>query len=159
MKTDVKEAIHLKDIVASRLLERMEACGISQSRLSLRANLGRSAVTDIVKGRVKSPKFSTLQSLASVLGCTVNYLSGLEELPHPTTESESDTTDQVGNLSSGEVIVPHQGYISLALNQKDNRIHFAQSWFDLEESTITVVGRDNLDALITALVDVREKLS
>lgn len=56
------------------------------------------------------------------------------------------------------VVVPHQGYIALGFDKLGNRVHLTQSWFCTKETRITIVGQDNLDAIINALVDVRDKL-
>lgn len=72
-------------------------------------------------------------------------------------QTESETTDR-RKATKTEILVPHQGYISMEYDHTGNRIHLRQSWLGYEESKITVVGIDNLDALIGGLQEVRERL-
>lgn len=56
-------------------LERyLERTGESQSALSNRARLGRSAVREILSGRSQAPRASTITALAGAMGCSVSDL-------------------------------------------------------------------------------------
>ncbi|MEJ5020634.1 hypothetical protein WH297_12955 [Ochrobactrum vermis] len=72
-------------------------------------------------------------------------------------QTESETTDR-RRVSKAEIVVPHQGYIALDCDTLGNRIHLKQAWLGYEESKITIVGIENLDALIAALNEARERL-
>jgi hypothetical protein len=52
----------------------MREAGYNPRSLSLAADLGITAVRDILDGRVASPRYATLQALAGVLGISVDYL-------------------------------------------------------------------------------------
>lgn len=54
----------------------MAALGLSARQLSLRAKLNETAVKAILAGRSVSPRYTTLQRLAAVLGCTPADLTG-----------------------------------------------------------------------------------
>lgn len=60
---------------------------------------------------------------------------------------------------NGKIIIHHQGYVTLTVPEGQNRIHLTQDKTLSSPTVITVVGRQNLDALIAALQDVRESLS
>jgi transcriptional regulator with XRE-family HTH domain len=54
----------------AQLEERMRKHGLNQRSLALRAGLNATAVRDILKGKSKTPLYSTIQRLATALGCT-----------------------------------------------------------------------------------------
>ena len=60
----------------------MRDAGYNPRSLSLAASLGMTAVRDILEERIASPRYTTLQALAKVLGVSVAYLaSGQTEAP------------------------------------------------------------------------------
>lgn len=68
--------------IASRIQVRLDALGLSASRASLDAGLGRSAIGDILAGNSESPRVATLEALARVLECSVVYLvTGQSDAP------------------------------------------------------------------------------
>ncbi len=75
----------MESIIVQRLKSRMEEMGKNPSSLALEANLGRSAVRDIVSGRAKNPQYATLLSLASALDCSLAYLTGEIDTPYKDT--------------------------------------------------------------------------
>lgn len=64
------------DILKQRIQERMDALGLNPSSVALHAELGRSAVRDILSGKAKSPKHITLYKIAEALECSASYLAG-----------------------------------------------------------------------------------
>jgi DNA-binding Xre family transcriptional regulator len=59
-----------------RLYQLMRAQRFNMTSLSIAAGLNTTAVRDILRGRVKSPKYSTLEKLALALCCNVNDIIG-----------------------------------------------------------------------------------
>ena len=59
----------------------MRDAGYNPRSLSLAASLGMTAVRDILEGRIASPRYTTLQALAKVLGVSVSYLASGESEP------------------------------------------------------------------------------
>jgi phage repressor protein C with HTH and peptisase S24 domain len=53
----------------------MRDAGYNPRSLSLAAELGMTAVRDILDGRIASPRYVTLSALAKVLGVSVEYLA------------------------------------------------------------------------------------
>ncbi|MCQ9144576.1 MULTISPECIES: hypothetical protein [Brucella/Ochrobactrum group] len=64
------------DILKQRIQQRMDALGLNPSSVALHAELGRSAVRDILSGKAKSPKHITLYKIAEALECSASYLVG-----------------------------------------------------------------------------------
>lgn len=60
----------------SNLLHLMNGQGFSARGLSLRAGLNATAVRDIIEGRSRFPRYSTIQALSSVLNTTPSVLMG-----------------------------------------------------------------------------------
>lgn len=67
---DVNEQFRL------RLKAEMEAQGYNPASLSLKAEMNRRAVTDLLEGRAQSPKLSTAYALAQALGVGLDELTG-----------------------------------------------------------------------------------
>ena len=61
--------------LTARLERAMRDAGYNPRSLSLAAELGMTAVRDILDGRVASPRYVTLSALAKVLGVSVEYLA------------------------------------------------------------------------------------
>ena len=70
---------HDENSVAGRLRAAMERSGKSHLAVAREAGLGPTAVRDILAGRAKSPRASTLTALSKALGVSVEYLMGV---PH-----------------------------------------------------------------------------
>jgi len=104
----------MESIIIQRLKSRMEEMGKNPSSLALEANLGRSAVRDIISGRAKNPQYATLLSLASVLDCSLAYLTGEIDTPYKHTGTNLLATydpklgDIHGMLEAG--VYRHQSY-------------------------------------------------
>lgn len=64
------------EVLIERIKARMDALGLNPSSVALEADLGRSAVRDILSGKAKSPKHVTLYKIADVLKCSASYLIG-----------------------------------------------------------------------------------
>lgn len=67
----------VNEIFRLRLQAEMQAQGLNPASLSLKANLNRRAVTDLLEGRAQSPKVSTAYALATALGVGLDQLTGL----------------------------------------------------------------------------------
>ena len=65
--------------LSSRLERAMREAGYNPRSLSLAAELGVTAVRDILDGRIASPRYATLNALAKVLGVSVEHLAAGEE--------------------------------------------------------------------------------
>lgn len=70
-------AMDISEEFRIRLRAEMEAQGINPAALSLRANMNRRAVTDVLEGRSQSPKLSTAFALAKALGTSIDALCGV----------------------------------------------------------------------------------
>jgi transcriptional regulator with XRE-family HTH domain len=64
------------DVLKERIKLRMEALGLNPSSVAIKADLGRSAVRDILSGKAKHPKHVTLYRIAEALECSAAYLAG-----------------------------------------------------------------------------------
>jgi transcriptional regulator with XRE-family HTH domain len=71
----------MQNDIASRVRQRLTDLNKSAASASLEAGLGRSAIQDILSGRVGNPRFDTLVKLAEALDCSVNYLTGMHDDP------------------------------------------------------------------------------
>ena len=56
---------------------RMDAAGLGQKALALKAGLNETAVRDILVGKSRHPRHDTVQKLAGALGCPVTELLGV----------------------------------------------------------------------------------
>lgn len=70
-------AMDVNEQFRMRLQAEMLAQGLNPASLSLRADLNRRAVTDLLEGRAQSPKLSTAYALAVALGVGLDELVGL----------------------------------------------------------------------------------
>ncbi|MCZ4091673.1 helix-turn-helix transcriptional regulator [Sinorhizobium psoraleae] len=66
----------MSEILKERIKSRMAALGKNPSSVALEAELGRSAVRDILSGKAKNPGYATVAAIARVLDCSVQYLTG-----------------------------------------------------------------------------------
>ncbi|MBM3482891.1 MAG: helix-turn-helix transcriptional regulator [Alphaproteobacteria bacterium] len=65
-----------KSALVRELERRMQAAGLNQKSLALKAGLNETAVRDIRIGRSRNPRTDTLKRLATALGVSVGVLSG-----------------------------------------------------------------------------------
>ncbi len=64
----------------AKLRDLMESQGLNPRSLSLKAGLNPTAVRDMLEGRVKFPRYDTVEALANVLGVTpARLMSGRED--------------------------------------------------------------------------------
>lgn len=80
----------MESYLARQIQRRMEALKTNAQALSTKARLNPTAVRDILSGKSKSPKQSTLEAIAKALACTVADLIG-ERTPPPVRRALSDT--------------------------------------------------------------------
>lgn len=66
----------MNEIFRLRLEAEMKAQGLNPASLSIRADMNRRAVTDLLAGRAQSPKLSTAYKLAKCLSVTLDALTG-----------------------------------------------------------------------------------
>lgn len=66
-------------IRTDRVVERMEALGLTAHSAAKQAGLGPDFVRDIIRGRTKDPSSWRLRLLAEVLQCSAEYLLGLTD--------------------------------------------------------------------------------
>lgn len=59
------------------LHDALEAAGLDARSVSLRAGLSESAARDIINGRVRNPRFATIEALATVIGVPVGQILGM----------------------------------------------------------------------------------
>lgn len=62
--------------IADNLRAALDAAGMTDQEASLKAGLGRTAVNDIVSGRVLNPRYGTMSRIAQALGTTAEALYG-----------------------------------------------------------------------------------
>jgi transcriptional regulator with XRE-family HTH domain len=67
-------------VIGCRIQERLRALGISARRASIQATGNPDLVREIQKGKTSYPRADTLQKLAAVLGCSVHFLLGKDEV-------------------------------------------------------------------------------
>lgn len=79
--------------VLDRLETRMAQVGTNAKTLSIRAGLGATAVSDILKGKNKRPSIPQMSAIAAALNCDLAYLVG--EQDYPTREPEVKGTFEV----------------------------------------------------------------
>lgn len=66
----------VNEIFRLRLKAEMDAQGYNPASLSVKAELNRRAVTDLLEGRAQSPKLSTAYALARALDVGLDELTG-----------------------------------------------------------------------------------
>lgn len=71
----------MEQIIIERIRARMSELGTNATQVAAMAGLGKTAVRDILAGKVKTPSVETLARIADVLKCTVAYLIGEQEGP------------------------------------------------------------------------------
>lgn len=77
-----------------KLNDLMESRGFNYKSLSLAAGLGETSVRDIIVGRTKSPKISTIKRIAAILQVTPEYF---------TSDSASDVLPSSQGLNENEL--------------------------------------------------------
>ena len=70
---------YLKMIAARNIQALIEKRGLPPVGLAREANLNRTGVFDILKGRVKNPRLDTMEKIATAIGVTVQEL--LTDMP------------------------------------------------------------------------------
>ncbi len=68
-------------VLRKELERRIKQKNTNMKEVSLAAGLNETAVRDIIVGRIQSPTYITLTSIAKVLGCTVEELFGAKDAP------------------------------------------------------------------------------
>lgn len=68
-------------VLQRRVWDRMRTMGSNQFRLASDVGLGRDAVRDILRGKVRSPGAVSLSKLAKGLGTSIDYLIGETDEP------------------------------------------------------------------------------
>ena len=71
----------MKPTLAQRISTRIEYLETNPSNVALEAGLGRSAVRDILVGKVENPRIDTLRKLTGPLSCSLDYLTGASSDP------------------------------------------------------------------------------
>ena len=117
-------------IIARNLKRLMEARGYGRNKmkLSLDAGLNETAVRDILTGKSKDPRNSTLQALATALQCTINDIvmgssdvlaqGGLKPLDLPIVYAPLLTVAEFRDLLAGEEMnKPFRRVIPLPYNR------------------------------------------
>lgn len=79
--------------VVNRLEARMAQLGLTAKGASLRAGLGATAVSDIIRGKNLRPSIPQVSAIANALNCDLAYLVG--EQDYPTREPEIKGTFEV----------------------------------------------------------------
>jgi transcriptional regulator with XRE-family HTH domain len=69
------------EIDVARLERRLGVVGVTGQEASRRAGLGPDAVRDILRGKTRAPRISTLSALADALECDAAYLTGEQDVP------------------------------------------------------------------------------
>lgn len=78
--------------IAERLKTAIDQSGMKMRDVSLRAGLGENAAGQIIRNPDQSPKISTLEALAKVIGVRVTWLIDGDNRPPPEGLAESETT-------------------------------------------------------------------
>lgn len=84
---------HVVKTVVARLEARMTQKGLTAKALSIRAGLGATAVSDILRGKNGRPSLPQISAIANALNCDLAYLVG--EQDYPTREPEMKGTFEV----------------------------------------------------------------
>ena len=153
-----------KSALVRELERRMQAAGLNQKSLALKAGLNETAVRDIRIGRSKNPRTDTLKRLASALGVSLTVLSG-EKPPatvraQPTARGKSPRAAMAGSKLKPEKsrefdYVPVHGVsagagrgMDLEPKGETSRLAFRRDWL----KQVTSAAVDQL-ALITVRGD------
>jgi len=103
MKTNMKIRKNSKQELRSGWLHNlcvlMEDQGLNPRRLSLLAGLNSTAVRDMLDGRAKYPRYSTIKALADVLGTTPSMLMADKETANMVKMSSTQFADNVDLLT------------------------------------------------------------
>ncbi|MDB5618536.1 helix-turn-helix domain-containing protein [Tardiphaga sp.] len=78
--------------LASRILERLAATNQNPSEVSLAAGLNRSAIRDIIANEA-NPRIDTIKKLVGPLQCSLEYLTGTENLASTGTPPQTQDVD------------------------------------------------------------------
>lgn len=80
---------HMSELTKN-LRNRIDAAGLSAQETSIRAGLGKTAVSEILRGKSKDPRSGTLEKIGKVLGCTVADLVGSHDDVTPATHNRQN---------------------------------------------------------------------
>ena len=81
---------HVSEIIRSRIAARMkEMDNMSQAALAESAGITRAGINQILKGP-RTPTLPVLRKIASVLGVSIDYLTGVSEAPDVEAAIKSD---------------------------------------------------------------------
>lgn len=69
----------ISKVFADRLLAAEKEAGLTSAELSRRSGLTKSHISHFERGLTKNPTLKSVIPLAQALGCTIDYLCGLED--------------------------------------------------------------------------------
>jgi SOS-response transcriptional repressor LexA len=87
--------------IARRIEQRMSELKTNAAAVSRRANLGTTAVHDILSGKSRRPSVDVMISVATALDCDLAYLLGQQETPHAATQRGVAPTPVIGIAEAG----------------------------------------------------------
>lgn len=94
----------MENITAQRIRERLDSLQLTQTEAETRAKLTRGYLSDLFTGKKQQPRLKALQQLASVLGCSPQYLLGQTPLLRPTNGRTAAPVAPTQSLPLGGVI-------------------------------------------------------
>lgn len=90
------------ELMRQRIRERLDALGLSINEASRRAGGSVGMIRDILSGKTSSPRVSTIETVARVLGVSSEYLIGAIDTHHPVkTVAPVETAPVVGKVAAG----------------------------------------------------------
>ena len=82
------------ETLGQRIRRLREAQGMSQARLARRIEASTNAVNLLEQDRISNPHWLRLVAIASLLGCSLDYLAGRTEDPTPPPKRPRSRTAQ-----------------------------------------------------------------
>ncbi|MFN7038177.1 MAG: helix-turn-helix domain-containing protein [Alphaproteobacteria bacterium] len=114
-----------KEILQENLKRLMQEKGYNMKSLSLAAGLNETAVRDILKSRVASPTYATLNRLAKILKCSVEDLTSKNDLTNLKLFSNEDIQIELFTEAVIKVDYLIQKYKINVLSEVKARVYLA----------------------------------
>ncbi len=99
--SDVSHGAEEESILQKRIRARIQQLGTNPRAVSDKAELGPTAVRDILDGRSRSPRQITLKKIARALNCDLAYLTGDSTSVGGATSAKISTAPVIGDVRAG----------------------------------------------------------
>jgi DNA-binding Xre family transcriptional regulator len=129
--------------------------GFNMKSLSLAAKLNETAVRDILKGRVQSPSFHTLERLAETLNCEVYDITYGSNNPYKNRANPKLNAELLGRVIKKVDKLLDEQHIKLPVEER-SRIYSA--WYELKVLNDTEEDDKKDEAQINTLIQLTAKM-